>query len=578
MSRAVRRGMQPKHLAVLSLALCACSSSLGNGQDAAAPDVGSDVNLGATSDGGDGGAARAGVYAAFPPLVAPTGGCPGGTGGSAGYCDFFTYIAPHITGVVLNLSWSTVDNCNGAKPCLTPCVEGSSTNECSWSTFDAQVMQFVNAGLEVNIIAGPASDISPNTTTPAYVFTTEYAATLPGNPPPQDLAVCALYAGDTGAPVSGADHDGVWNTSACYTSESGVTCSGSDNTSGIPIIYEAPIMAAYQGFIKNLIQHYSPSGVGLGPQISPHIGYIRTGTVAGGESFVDCYETWPAPTGLNLQSPPPGNPAFFTSIAFLNGYVAVMDAFIASQKPSMPIVVSAIDGPGNDVTYANTEAQLAEQNGLGFGMESLALNDYELNALGMPCTQNWCANFGRYAGNGTTLFLQTTPPALAPVFSLASVTADAGTGTATCTGPCQLANLPRASAHQDFGYIELSGNSDTSLDGYFSFREASPGNTGFTFAIANDISGTSTGGIVYTPDYSPIILPFAVQQHATALELNVCDLYYAFDPNTVAGLSCGPPGSYSSLYASTITGISREVTATARCIERCPRRPRTMDR
>jgi hypothetical protein len=554
------------HLVILPLALCACSASSPPGapdasspgaRDAAAAETGSDVRVDVSplEDGGH--SASAAVNVVAPPLVAPSGGCTGGTdGGSPGYCDFFEYVAPHITGVVLNLSWSTVDNCNGKKPCFTPCAEGSSTNGCNWSTFDAEVQQFVRAGLDVNVIAGPASDISPNTVTPAYVFSTQYAATLPGHPPPQDLAVCPLYAGDADAPVHGASHDGVWNVDSCYTAETGTTCSGSDDISGIPIIYEVPVMTAYQGFIKNLFKHFSASGTGLGPQLAPHIGYIRTGTLAGGESFVDCYETWPAPTGLDLQHPPPGSPPFFTSTEFLSGYISAMDSFIASQKPSMSIVVSAIDGPGNDVSYANEEALLAEKNGLGFGMESLALNDYELDALGMPCTQNWCENFERYAGNRTTLYLQTTPPALAPTFPLSSVSVSKGSGTASCTGTCQLANLPRASTHQDFGYIKLSGNSNGSLDGYFDFREALAGNAGFTFVASTGTSGMGMGGVVYTPDYLPTILPFAVQRHATALELNVCDLYYAFDPQPVPGKECGPPGPYSSLYASTISGIS----------------------
>jgi hypothetical protein len=39
---------------------------------------------------------------------------------------------------------------------------------------------------------------------------------------------------------------------------------------------------------------------------------------------------------------------------------------------------------------------------------------------------------------------------------------------------------------------------------------------------------TNYGGIIWAPDYWPIVMPFAVQHNATSIEVYECDLDYAF--------------------------------------------------
>ena len=146
------------------------------------------------------------VNALFPPLTPPPKGCPNGVGGSPGYCDFFTYVALQISGANFYLPWNVVDTGSA------PCVEGPSTT-CNWSAFETQILPFINAGLKVNFIVEPISDVLSNTVTPAYVFTPTYASGL--SSPPQDISNCAQYPGDANTPVQGSTNSGVWNYNSC---------------------------------------------------------------------------------------------------------------------------------------------------------------------------------------------------------------------------------------------------------------------------------------------------------------------------------------------------------------------------
>jgi hypothetical protein len=55
----------------------------------------------------------------------------------------------------------------------------------------------------------------------------------------------------------------------------------------------------------------------------------------------------------------------------------------------------------------------------------------------------------------------------------------------------------------------------------------------------------------------PATVPFGIAHHASAFEIYLCDLFYAFDPNPVTGSACStPPGAYSTQYATTLSTVS----------------------
>jgi hypothetical protein len=102
---------------------------------------------------------------------------------------------------------------------------------------------------------------------------------------------------------------------------------------------------------------------------------------------------------------------------------------------------------------------------------------------------------------------------------------DGKTATATCATPCDFYRN---------GWAQVTGNSDPALNGTFTVTTT----TSTSFSYASTSTATGTGGTVINPDYLPISVPFAVSQHATALEIYLCDLLYAFDPDPVLGLTC----------------------------------------
>ena len=78
-----------------------------------------------------------------------------------------------------------------------------------------------------------------------------------------------------------------------------------------------------------------------------------------------------------------------------------------------------------------------------------------------------------------------------------------------------------------------------------------------SFPWASPPTASGTGGRVIGPDYLPISVPFAVSEHATALEIYLYGLRYAFDPSPVAGLTCSTtPGPESAQDAKTLSDVS----------------------
>lgn len=319
------------------------------------------------------------------------------TQGSPNFSDFMANILPNVSGVSVSMKWSEI----------TEPTQGTY----DFTAFDANLQPYIAAGKEVNLIVWPATEggnNDPNTSgsTPAWVFSQSYASSLSPAAPPQDMAVCGSYNGDSNNPFyaqATSGGGGVWNITT------------SPDLSGLPISYEAPFMTAYQGFIQAVIQHYNGNG---------NIGYIRFGMSQGGEDSPECNPIWPIPSSA---------PDFKT--AYL-AYVQTMRQFVAAQNPTVTILADLhAVGSTPDYTYADQEASYAIAAKEGMGTNGLQQSDITTFASGGTCDSDWCALFQKYGsttygGTPITLSLQTLqwsdPTGASQTGSLATIGAAQG--------------------------------------------------------------------------------------------------------------------------------------------------------
>jgi len=226
-----------------------------------------------------------------------------------------------------------------------------------------------------------------------------------------------------------------------------------------------------------------------------------------------------------------------------------MMQFLTSLNASFPWDVSSHFGPsassGNpqaDYAYADAEALLAAQGGIGFGMQSLNIGDAQAYPVAVYPTsrQDWAANFRKYP-NVPVHHLQLNAPGstyLSAGYSISTITVPA-----SCPGPCTEATITCTSSTSfsdcspfSGQEIYISGNSNISLNGIWMVNctgamGACPTNE---LQFNSNITGpvTGTGGTVWSPNYWPITMPFALQLGASSLEIWECDLDYAFGQQT----------------------------------------------
>jgi len=226
---------------------------------------------------------------------------------SSYYTPFLSYL-PNISGIGVSVPWNLIDNCSATTHCVgqnDTCPSGVY----QWCGLDTMLLAYINSGdfggKKVVIIVYPENDSGgSNTYTPQYVFSSTWAASTEvcpsgGSCPLQDVAVCRAWQGN-GVSVTGTfttNNGAVWNAGACVTypqPHSGLTCSGAPygEFSGFPVVYEKPILVAYQDFLTALAQHYNPAtGTTNGKKIAPYIAYVRAGMAAGGENNPICATT-----------------------------------------------------------------------------------------------------------------------------------------------------------------------------------------------------------------------------------------------------------------------------------------------
>lgn len=278
-----------------------------------------------------------------------------------GWQDFSQFIlgSSSVYGVNIYVPWSSVETSQGVY---------------DFSALDAQVNYYeanypskkVNLmWMAVNYGSINDSEGGMNYMTPSYVFTSSWASSSQvttvngGNPAtPLDVVSCTNYPGVSGQP-----------------------------TTGYPVVYEAPFVAAYENFIAAVIQHYNGNTT---------IGYMRFGLSVGDEADPYCTTSLP-----NWSYP-----------ATWENYVQTMDTFEASQKPQVQLMESLNGVNGDDSTLPPFEALNAVNNGFGFGSNGWQATDITAAATAGAnlCTADWCALFDQYHSSGVPLELQPANP------------------------------------------------------------------------------------------------------------------------------------------------------------------------
>ncbi len=284
----------------------------------------------------------------------------------------------------------------------------------------------------------------------------------------------------------------------------------------------------------------SPSGCTTGPDGSVP-GWYNAGPWTEGSGII----MWP---GIKGQFGSSTEPAGYTDNGYLStwadqgptndglGYIALMTQFLQGLHASFPFDINAHGGPpaASNVAYADSEAIMSSANNIGFGMETLNVNDPLAYAQGtysqnpFPTSlSDWAHNFITYPApvHHLQTFFPGSPTRAAGY--LISTIAGGSTATINCVSDCSI-----FTSSQTPGYpIYISGDSTANFNGITQALKC-PG-TGcpsgqLSFNPLDASAPNGTGGVVWAPDYLPIVVPFAVRQGATAFEIYECDLDYAF--------------------------------------------------
>jgi hypothetical protein len=165
-----------------------------------------------------------------------------------------------------------------------------------------------------------------------------------------------------------------------------------------PVPYEMPYTVAWEAFLAAANLHFSPSYTPQGTNFGPQLGYIRSGTWVGGESFVYCQSTLAAL----------GGPYAYTSSAVWTSDLLNKVNYVKSLTPTL-VRYWPID-PGSDPNTMAANA-ISAGNGRGFnngfGSQGLSAADYQPGGTGCSTANaNWCSLFGTYHSLGVPLELQ----------------------------------------------------------------------------------------------------------------------------------------------------------------------------
>lgn len=216
------------------------------------------------------------------------------------------------------------------------------------------------------------------------------------------------FGSPVGTPITTATSPNSTFTYASQASTAQPNCTGCvyySASQSSPVPYEQPYTVAWEAFLAAANLHFSPtytlpapSSAIVGAAGTNQLGYIRSGTWVGGESFLYC------PIDLAALNPPY---AYTGSSRWTSDYQSKVQ-YVQALSPTL-VRYWPID-PGTD---PNTMAQyaVAAANGHGFvngfGSQGLSAADYQPTGTGCSTANaNWCVLFGDYYSLGMPLELQ----------------------------------------------------------------------------------------------------------------------------------------------------------------------------
>jgi hypothetical protein len=289
-------------------------------------------------------------------------------GANTCYYNFAKYELPYVSGIGVAFHWSAIDDCSTTTWCTGDGTIGSScpdghSGDFQWCLVDNMLLNYITnpwtpfTNKKIVLILYPEDDES-NTSgtqqTPQYVFSSTFASSQ-ANSNPQDMIVCKNWSGDisgTTFPVYstgtlGSNDFAIWSLAGCFATGTHLACSGtppysSVDLSGFPIVYEQPILIAYQHFLTNLVLHYTS---GNGASIEPYIAYIRAGMAMGGENDPACATAGAIPSASWMASTKfPSGYVLLASDG--NVYVATGGGITGTSMPTCSILgcTTSVDG------------------------------------------------------------------------------------------------------------------------------------------------------------------------------------------------------------------------------------------
>jgi len=214
-------------------------------------------------------------------------------------------------------------------------------------------------------------------------YNTQIPSTPPWTPGGASITVTPGLPNQFTYTVSTAPTDGTCNGCAYITS-----------SQSTPVPYELPYVAAWKAFMAAANLHYNPSysvsGIGVvgsGTGGTNQLGYVRSGTWVGGESFAQCISGGvlngltglPSPYGFQT-SPNTWLADYQNKVSYVQSIAPTMARYWPIDNGTDPDTMASIAvGAGNGFGYIN-----------GFGSQGLSLLD--------TCSQygsagDWCYEF-----------------------------------------------------------------------------------------------------------------------------------------------------------------------------------------
>jgi hypothetical protein len=280
-----------------------------------------------------------------------------------------------------------------------------------------------------------------------------------------------------------------------------VTCDGAQ----APNFFADAFQSNYEAAIKALTEHYAQN---------KSVSYIRVGLGKGGEinlprgwqdPSTPCGEAYTKRWGYTI-----GNSEKYT----WNAYLEKMLEFEGSLHSSRQLIVSItpVQAPGvNPQEVADFIAPIAVKNGIGFGNQGLGAGAMR-NCTGMQA--DWCALFERFQGQ-VPLELQTLGP--------------------SCPN-CEAGSQPGPGQGRQGGWQNRNWGQNQSGGGQWSGQAGNQGQWAGRRQGGQGQGGQQGGGMTLaklsamTGPLAPL-LPFAIKNHATIIELYTEDWLIAFSPH-----------------------------------------------